>query len=117
MRILRVNGKNIMLYNDSMIETVNDFANLMIKSQSNCNANLIALDLKNLSPIFFDKTSGMVEYFSQKLNINGIKMAIFGDFSNYNQSETLKFLKEKKCDNLIFLVSSKQEAIKLLQEK
>ena len=117
MRILNLNNKNIMIYNDSMINTADDIADLMVKAKSNCNSNLIGLDATKLPSMFFDKTSGMIDTFSQKMTMNGIKMAIFGDFSAYNQTEVIKYVKEKKYDNIMFFVSSRPEAIKLLQEK
>lgn len=117
MRILYMNDKKIVVFNDNMIMSKDDISDLIVKVVSNCKANLLALDLTKLNPVFFDKSSGMIEYFFEKAKIDKVKTAIFGDYSSFDVKATNKYLIEKGADKYIFLTATKADAMKLLQEK
>ena len=117
MRILNLNDKNIMLYNDDVIENTNDIADLMVKAISECNAHLIALDSTKLDSKFFDLNFNLLDELLQKLKFFGVKIALFGDFSIYDLKNTKKHVAEKNYLEILFFVESKQDAIKILQQK
>lgn len=71
----------------------------------------ILLGKESLSSDFFDLKTGMAGEILQKFSNYRVRLAIIGDFSEYNSKSLQDFIRESNTGKLVNFLSSKEEAI------
>lgn len=78
--------------------------------------NVIMLE-KNITPKFFDLSTKMAGEILQKFSNYKMRLAIIGDFSNYQSKSFKDFIYESNKHGQINFVNSKSEAISAFTKK
>jgi len=74
----------------------------------------IILHEKNITPSFFDLKTGIAGEILQKFSNYRVRLAIVGDFSNYQSKSIKDFIFESNKTGQIHFVSSTSEALEKL---
>lgn len=69
---------------------------------------------KNITPEFFDLSTGMAGEVLQKFSTYRVRLAIVGDFSNYTSKSLKDFISESNKQKHINFVSTREKAIDVL---
>ncbi len=100
--------------NECVIADTQDALDLAMGAVYEQDTNLIAMDKTLVSENFFDLRTGLAGSILQKFVDYQIKVAIFGDFSDY-ASEALKALmRESNRGRDVFFVATREEAVRRL---
>lgn len=79
--------------------------------------NKIIVHEKNLHPDFFKLHTGLAGDILQKFSNYGYKLAIVGDFSQYESKNLHDFIRESNRGNQIFFVPTLDEALCILARR
>ena|ERR1700754_2399615 len=86
---------------------------------ANCayqDAKRIIIHQKNITDSFFDLKTTLAGDILQKFSNYNVKLAIVGDFSNYNSNSLRDFIYESNKAGRISFVATKDEAIEALSK-
>jgi len=81
------------------------------------NCNRIIIREKNLNPHFFRLQTGLAGEILQKFSNYNFKLAIIGEFDKYKSKNLQDFIRESNKGNMIFFVSSYDEALSKLRPR
>ena len=99
-----------------MISEAQDILDLMVDAASeNCNRMIIRE--QNLNPDFFRLQTGLAGEILQKFSNYNFRLAIIGEFDKYKSKNLQDFIRESNKGNMIFFVSSFEEALSKLQPR
>jgi hypothetical protein len=99
-----------------VITEAQDILDLMGDAVSeNCNRMIIREE--NLNPDFFKLQTGLAGEILQKFSNYNFKLAIIGDFNKYKSKNLQDFIRESNKGNMVFFVSSFEEALIKLQTR
>jgi hypothetical protein len=99
-----------------VITEAQDILDLMGDAVSeNCNRMIIREE--NLNPDFFKLHTGLAGEILQKFSNYNFKLAIIGDFNKYKSKNLQDFIRESNKGNMVFFVSSFEEALIKLQTR
>lgn len=116
MRNTDIHGKNVCIFDNasSKITCTQDALDLMITAKHEHECTRIAVAKENLNERFFVLSSGFAGEVLQKFVNYQMKLAVYGDFSEYTSKALRDFIYESNKGNAIFFVASEQEAIERL---
>lgn len=77
----------------------------------------IILYEKNISPVFFDLRTGLAGELLQKFSNYRVRLAIVGNFENYQSKSLRDFIYESNAHGHILFAVTKQEAIERLMSR
>lgn len=77
----------------------------------------VVINERNITPVFFDLKSGVAGEILQKFSNYRVRLAIVGDFSNYESKSLKDFIYESNKSRHIIFVTSTTEAIKILSSE
>jgi hypothetical protein len=98
---------------DVLVYEVQDALDLMANAQYQ-DASTILIKKEHLAPGFFDLKTGIAGEILQKFSTYGVRVAIIGDFSQYNSKSLSDYIYESNKGNRIFFLSDRKEAIRRL---
>lgn len=101
---------------DIFINNIEDGLDLLGNLYYNDYDKIIIYD-KNITPEFFDLKNGIAGEILQKFSNYRVRLAIVGDFSNYESKSFKSFIYESNKYQQINFVTSQSEAIKALSSK
>jgi len=101
---------------DIFINNIEDGLDLLGNLYYNDYDKIIIYD-KNITPEFFDLKNGIAGEILQKFSNYRVRLAIVGDFSNYESKSFKSFIYESNKNQQINFVTSQSEAIKALSSK
>jgi hypothetical protein len=108
--------KNIAMPTGNMIlNTVDEVLELIenICFQSNCDK--LVIELKHLSPDFFNLKTGLLGEILQKFITYNIKTGIVGDFSTIDSKSLKDFIYESNKNKKIIFTDTIDKAVEILQ--
>jgi len=76
----------------------------------------VIIHRENITPIFFDLKSGMAGEILQKFSNYRVRLAIVGDFSNYNSKSLKDFIYESNKTRHVNFVNSIGEGLRILSQ-
>lgn len=88
---------------------------LMATAQYEYGCSRIAVAKEAVAEDFFILSTRLAGEILQKFVTYRIKLAIFGDFSQYTSKPLLDFIRESNKGNSVFFVSSEEEAVNRLR--
>ncbi len=114
--VIEENGVRIAVVENEgkLITSVQDALDLAMTVQYEAQAQRIALPKKLLSGEFFILSSGVAGEVLQKYINYHVKMAVWGDFSQYTSKPLHDFLYESNQGNDFFFVGTREEAVSRL---
>ena len=113
---LNRNGTHIAVVSSDKA-VINDAASaldLMMSVKYETGADRIALSKQAVSDDFFVLSTGLAGEILQKFINYHMKLAVYGDFSQYTSKPLKDFIYESNCGKDIFFVDTKEEAIRRL---
>ncbi len=108
--IAEVKSENI------IINEVQDALDLMAECDY-CGARRIIIKKENVIPDFFDLKTGIAGEILQKFSTYEVRLAIIGDFSEYNSKSLRDFIYESNKSGMILFLKKRDEAIAKLSDK
>ena len=72
------------------------------------------LNIKNITPSFFDLKNGLAGEVLQKFSNYKVRLVIIGDFSNFESKSLNDFIRESNNGKQVNFLTSKEEAINRL---
>ncbi len=98
-----------------LITDVQSALDLMMTVKYETGAEKIVINKKAICEDFFILSTGLAGEILQKFINYHIKIAIFGDYSNYTSKPLRDFIYESNCGNDIFFLDTKEAAIHKLK--
>ena len=109
------NGIAVAVSSDSTIITDVDSAlDLLMSAKYEAGTKYIVVDKKNIIEDFFILSSGLAGEILQKFINYHVRIAIYGDYSQYTSKPLRDFIYESNHGNNFFFVSTKEEGIRML---
>jgi hypothetical protein len=102
--------------NSVIISKPQDVLDLMGDMSEKESTRLIIRE-ENLHPDFFRLYTGLAGEILQKISNYRFKLAIIGDFSEYNSKTLHDFIRECNKGNAVFFVENLNSALSILQEQ
>ena len=99
---------------DILIHEPQDALDLMATIMHLHDCNKIVISKAPITESFFDLKTGIAGEILQKFSNYQMKLAIVGDFSNYNSKSLRDFIFESNKGSQVFFLSSEEEAIERL---
>ena len=99
---------------DILINEPQDALDLMATITHLHDCNKIVISKAPITESFFDLKTGIAGEILQKFSNYQMKLAIVGDFSNYNSKSLRDFIFESNKGSQVFFLSSEEEAIERL---
>ena len=99
---------------DILINEPQDALDLMATIMHLHECNKIVISESSITKSFFDLKTGIAGEILQKFSNYQMKLAIVGDFSNYNSKSLRDFIFESNKGSQVFFLSSEEEAIERL---
>lgn len=106
-RIAEINSEDI------IIRDVQDALDLMADCSYHGAGRIIIYE-KNLLPVFFDLKTGLAGDILQKFSNYRVKLAIVGEFSEYDSKSLRDFIRESNKQRQVNFVRTKEEALHIL---
>ncbi|AMP21232.1 cytoplasmic protein [endosymbiont 'TC1' of Trimyema compressum] len=115
---IRGNSK-VAIVNDLnvIIENVQEALDLMATVNYQYGCHKILIHKEALTEEFFDLKTGLAGEILQKYTNYGIKIAIIGDFSIYNNKSLKDFMYESNKGNNVFFLENEDKALETLHSK
>jgi len=115
-KIIQKNGSDIaVVFSDTPIITDTPSAlDLMMTIQHYDNTDKLAINKEAITDDFFTLSTGIAGEILQKFINYSVKIAIFGDFSQYTSKALKDFIYECNCGNNIFFADDEGSAINKL---
>jgi hypothetical protein len=95
---------------NTTLTTAQQFLQMMMDS----GADAVIVHKENIDESFFDLRSGLAGEMLQKVVNYRLRLAIVGDFSNYESKSLKAFINESNRSNTIVFVSTVEEALNRL---
>ena len=113
---LAANGKNIAVVhsNEVIIGDVQSALDLIATVRFETDSDYIVINKLLISENFFDLKTGLAGEVLQKFINYRVKVAIFGDFSEYSSRSLKDFMYECNRGNDLFFLPAEQDAIEKL---
>ena len=94
--------------NDTVIESTQDFLDIMATTYYNEDAENIGIvvDKNTLMDDFFDLKTGIAGEILQKFSNYKVRLIIYGNFDEYKSKSLNDFIRECNRGNLIFFIES-----------
>ena len=106
-----LNGRTIAELGDNVsLATAQEFLQMIMDSA----AEAVIVHKENIDESFFDLRSGLAGDMLQKIVNYRLRLAIVGDFSQYDSKSLQAFILESNRSNTIVFVSTVEEAMKRL---
>ena len=106
-----INGRTIAeLADNGSLATAQEFLQMIMDSA----AEAVIVHKENIDESFFDLRSGLAGDMLQKIVNYRLRLAIVGDFSQYDSKSLQAFILESNRSNTIVFVSTVEEAMKRL---
>lgn len=99
---------------DILINEPQDALDLMATIMHLHDCNKIVISESSITKSFFDLKTGIAGEILQKFSNYQMKLAIVGDFSNYNSKSLRDFIFESNKGSQVFFLSNEEEAIEKL---
>jgi len=96
---------------DILINEPQDALDLMATITHLHDCNKIVISESSITKSFFDLKTGIAGEILQKFSNYQTKLAIVGDFSNYNSKSLKDFIFESNKGSQVFFLSDEEEAI------
>ena len=96
---------------DILINEPQDALDLMATIMHMYDCNKIVISESSITKSFFDLKTGIAGEILQKFSNYQTKLAIVGDFSNYNSKSLRDFIFESNKGSQVFFLSDEEEAI------
>ena len=96
---------------DILINEPQDALDLMATIMHLHECNKIVISESSITKSFFDLKTGIAGEILQKFSNYQTKLAIVGDFSNYNSKSLKDFIFESNKGSQVFFLSDEEEAI------
>ena len=96
---------------DILINEPQDALDLMATIMHMYDCNRIVISESSITKSFFDLKTGIAGEILQKFSNYQTKLAIVGDFSNYNSKSLRDFIFESNKGSQVFFLSDEEEAI------
>jgi hypothetical protein len=103
-----------LISNAMIIDSIEDGINLLGNLYYNGFDRIIIYE-ENITPKFFDLQNGIAGEILQKFSNYRVRLAIVGDFTKFKSNSLHEFIYESNKGRLIHFVSTKLEAMKLLE--
>lgn len=115
---LKDNGADIAVVSSDrkIIVDVPSALDLAMSVKYETGAEKIVLDKETVCEDFFVLSTGMAGEILQKFMNYHIKVAIYGDYSQYTSKPLKDFIYESNCGRDFFFVTTREEAIQKLTE-
>ena len=109
-----INGQSVVEFSaeDVVLGTAQEFLQMMMDSS----ADAIVVQKKNIAENFFDLRSGVAGEMLQKVVNYRLRLAIVGDFSNFESKSLKAFIAESNRSNTVVFVNTIEEALNRLSK-
>lgn len=101
---------------EKVLIDVQSALDLLTRAKYDVEADRIAVPKELISDDFFVLSTGVAGEILQKFINYGGKIAIYGDFTGYTSKPLQDFMRESNKGSDIFFTSTKEEAVKRLQQ-
>lgn len=112
MKAVKINSKPAAEVDGNVIiRNSQDMLDLMASARNECGCDTILLKKENLDEDFFDLKTGLAGEILQKISNYGFKLAVIGDFSQYESKSLRDFIYESNKAGRVMFVSDVKELL------
>lgn len=112
MKAVKINSKPAAEADGNVIiRSSQDMLDLMASARYECGCDTILLKKENLDEDFFNLKTGLAGEILQKISNYGFKLAVIGDFSQYESKSLRDFIYESNKAGRVMFVSDVKELL------
>lgn len=117
-KLININDKPFVarLEDDVLIRDEQSMLDMLMTIAYETGLSRVIIDKENLTEDFFDLSNKIAGNILQKVINYNMKLAIIGEFSNYDSKALRDFIFECNSGKDIFFVEDEDNAVKLLKE-